>query len=544
MRRLLSVLFGLAALVLAGLAVSLCVYAGNHQAEVPDGEGGPTETLSNFLFCLQKGDWSGAEALMDGASLGLAETPEEEINAMFWEAQRKSWDFRIEDGYTLLGGELQKTVQVSGMMPEDMAAPLQAQVQEILRLRTEEARLASEIYDETGAFRSEVAYQALTEAVALLMSESAAYSRQQSVTVRLHYDEALKQWRVLPSEELLRAMTGGAGSAPMQAYNMRINNLISTAMDGVLPIEKVYWLDENQVVAPVPDADCFGVSSDPADTANVIADATKLLDGQELIWSPETKVAPGSQVHWYLDDTILSVTWKQGIDNAMYTFSEIKIAHPSQFRRYFADNTFSAARQYKPSEMARAVNAVTAQSGDFHKFRNMGIIVYQRQLYRCLGQYLDTCMVDGQGNLNFVMAGELTQEADVQAYIEENDILFSLAFGPVLLQDGQRRNLDYYPIGEIDDYYARSVICQVDDLHYLLVTVNTEAPFKNAATAHTLCNALEAMGVQDAYVLDGGQTAAIITGGELINAVQFGSERAISDIIYFATAIPSEEGAS
>lgn len=544
MRKLLSVLFGLVALALAGLAVSLCVYAGNHQAVIPDGEGGPTETLSHFLGCLQTGDWAGAESLMDGGSLGLAESPDTEINTMFWEEQRQSWDFQIEEGYTLVGAEVQKTVQVSGMAPEDMAVPLQTQVQEILRLRTEEARLASEVYDENGAFRDEVAYQALTDAATMLLTDSASYCRRQNVTVRLRYDKALGQWRILPSEELLRAMTGGVGNALVQAYSMRINNMIATAMDGVLPIEKVYWLDESLVVAPVPDPARFGASANPADTESVISDAAKLLDGQEMIWSPETKVAPGSQVHWYLDDTILSVTWKQGIDNAMYTFSEVKIAHPSQFRRYFADNTFSAARQYKPSEMARAVNAVTALSGDFHKFRNLGIIVYQRQLYRCLGQHLDTCMVDGQGNLNFVMAGELTQEADVKAYIEENDILFSLAFGPVLLHDGQRRNLDYYLIGEIDDYYARSVICQIDDLHYLLVTVNTEAPFTNAATAHTLCNALEAMGVKNAYVLDGGQTAALITNGKLINAVQFGSERAISDIIYFATAIPSEEGAS
>ena len=47
------------------------------------------------------------------------------------------------------------------------------------------------------------------------------------------------------------------------------------------------------------------------------------------------------------------------------------------------------------------------------------------------------------------------------------------------------------------------------------------------------------MGVLNAYMLDGGQTAAIITGDELMNTVDYGGERKTSDIIYFATALPN-----
>ena len=41
-----------------------------------------------------------------------------------------------------------------------------------------------------------------------------------------------------------------------------------------------------------------------------------------------------------------------------------------------------------------------------------------------------------------------------------------------------------------------------------------------------------------AYTLDGGQTATIAMNHEHINPVQYGSQRRISDIFYFATAIP------
>ena len=44
-----------------------------------------------------------------------------------------------------------------------------------------------------------------------------------------------------------------------------------------------------------------------------------------------------------------------------------------------------------------------------------------------------------------------------------------------------------------------------------------------------------------AYALDGGQTAAIVMNDQLINKVSYGAQRKISDIIYFATAIPEDE---
>ena len=41
-----------------------------------------------------------------------------------------------------------------------------------------------------------------------------------------------------------------------------------------------------------------------------------------------------------------------------------------------------------------------------------------------------------------------------------------------------------------------------------------------------------------AYSLDGGQTATIVMNDELVNRPVYGQQRKISDIIYFATAVP------
>ncbi len=325
-----------------------------------------------------------------------------------------------------------------------------------------------------------------------------------------------------------------------ESYERRINNLSATAMDGIIAIPKSYLLPEDTVIAPVPDPANFGRSADPADTIEVLARAEELLDGQETVWSPDIDIRKDSEVLWYLDDTILSITWKQVINSTVYTFTEVKVGHPSQFRRYLADNTFASPVQYLPTELAQTVHAVSAMSADFYKFRQYGIVIYQRQLYCTEGRWLDSCFVDGKGDLNFIHRGELTTEEAIQRYIDENDILFSLSFGPILIEDGVNVVPENYLIGEIKDNYARAAICQLDELHYLLVTANHERYYADSVPkVATVAQVLYDMGVPNAYTLDGGQTASILIGGQLINPVQFGVEREVSDIYYFATALPN-----
>ena len=130
--------------------------------------------------------------------------------------------------------------------------------------------------------------------------------------------------------------------------------------------------------------------------------------------------------------------------------------------------------------------------------------------------------------------GEVVSKEQVTRFVEENKIRFSLAFGPVLLRDGRRVEKFFYAIGETDGQYSRAALCQQGPLHYMLVAANRGGQHVSQFTKH-----LQQMGVQNAYMLDGGQTAAIITGDELMNTVDYGGERKTSDIIYFATALPN-----
>ena len=147
--------------------------------------------------------------------------------------------------------------------------------------------------------------------------------------------------------------------------------------------------------------------------------------------------------------------------------------------------------------------------------------------------YLDTCYVDAKGDLILKDYGPLYRKADVEAFVKENDIRFSLAFGPILVENGRVVVKDEYALGEAEDCFSRAALCQIGPLHYMLVTANRRGQYMTQFASH-----LKEMGVDKAYALDGGQTATIVTGDKLMNPVDYGGERETSDIIYFATAVP------
>ncbi|MCI7808714.1 phosphodiester glycosidase family protein [bacterium] len=304
------------------------------------------------------------------------------------------------------------------------------------------------------------------------------------------------------------------------------------------PVRKVYWIDEDAQVAPEPDQSLFGQTDDPASLQDILDRAAYLLDGQQLYFRTDVELFQNTPVRYYLDDSIFAITWKEVHEGSVYTFSEVKVSHPSQFRRHLAGGEFGSEMQYLTTEMAASVNAVVASSGDFYRFRDFGICVYEGKVRRVEGTYAETCYIDGNGDMHFTYGGDLLDTPSAQAYVDGNDIRFSLCFGPVLVDEYQVVNHTWYGVGEINEGYARAALCQMGPLHYIVVTANTEGPYQDIPTVATFSKYVSATGCRMAYCLDGGQTAAIVMNDELINRPVYGQQRKISDIIYFATAIP------
>ena len=327
----------------------------------------------------------------------------------------------------------------------------------------------------------------------------------------------------------------------LDRFDNYITNMISSSLDGIIQVEKVYMLSDSDQIAPEPDQTLFGTTSDPADLQSAINTVRRRLDGEELIFSTETPILENSDITYYLDDTIFAITWKQVLNNVVYTFSEVKIQHPSQFRRFLSDGTFGSDKQYLTSQMAASVNAIVASSGDFYKYRQIGLVVYNGQVERFEGNYLDNCFIDDQGDLIFTRSTDLLTKEDLQQFVEDRNIRFSLSFGPILIENGEAQVTSPYPIGEITKTSARAALCQQGPLHYVLVTANSEGTYGAFPTLFSFAETLAGVGIEKAYTLDGGQTATLVMNDQVMNQVSFGSQRYISDIIYFATAIPEKQ---
>lgn len=293
--------------------------------------------------------------------------------------------------------------------------------------------------------------------------------------------------------------------------------------------------------APRPDPSLFGETTDPAVIQALIDRSSALLEGQELSWNANIERMENTTMRYYCDETILVITWKEAINGSAVTFAEVKIADGSQLRRALAGGKYNGGVRQKATVMGQEENAVIAFSGDFYDIRGLGITVYQRQLHRNEPQRVDTAYFTAGGDMIFSHRGELTGAGEAQAFIEQNDVVFSVAFGPILVENGElRTETERYPVGEINDQYSRAVIAQKDHLHYLFMTTGQEGPYWKRITVNEAGKLIFEKGVQKAYTLDGGQTATIAMQGSTVNRVDWDKERTMSDIIYFASAVPEK----
>ena len=128
----------------------------------------------------------------------------------------------------------------------------------------------------------------------------------------------------------------------MESFESHVDQGISEAQDAALNTKKVFWIPEDAEIAPKPNESCYGQTDDPTSLQWLLDKAADLLDGQELVFSTNVEICPNTVINYYLDDSIFVITWQEVYKKYVYTFSEVKINHPSQFRRYLAGNEYDS----------------------------------------------------------------------------------------------------------------------------------------------------------------------------------------------------------
>ena len=352
---------------------------------------------------------------------------------------------------------------------------------------------------------------------------------------------------VHPGSEAVSTAAGSAKSDLVGRLNVYMNNAASDALGELAYIKKQYTIDYSATSAPKPDESRFVTYSiDEADKVMDVIEQARtfgLLDGQDVIFNPSVEFYWDSDIRCYCDETILAICWKEKINDRVCSFVEVKLADGSQIRRKLVNDTFGSNEKAVASELSRSANAVIAMNADYYKYRDLGVCVYQGQLCR-YETSCDVLFIDSNGDFRMLRASELGSREDVEQYIADNNIQFSMSFGPILVRDGVLQQLtgSYAGgIGEMYEQYSRSGIGQYDKLHYLVMTVNHSQDGTPRATVNQFAEIIYGKGVQNAYNFDGGQTSEVLINNERYNYVDWDNEREVSDILYFATAIPEQE---
>lgn len=310
------------------------------------------------------------------------------------------------------------------------------------------------------------------------------------------------------------------GNAAVQ-FEAAVSRIKSEALNGIFSMPKIYVLPISDESAPEPNQENFTSMED---------------DGRGTFKNSEISI--------YEDETIRVEVWKEYHFDSVYNFAEVTIAHPSQFRHAFADDDFYSSNRYKPITIAKNKNAVVAMTADFCKYRNYGIVIHNRKLYRNKARFLDILLVDSSGNFHTIKGKDANDDIlSESGILTEYDIVFSLSFGPTVVQNGKaltKREIGYYGLGEPWTIEPRAAIGQIGELHYLMCTVDGRSGQSKGITILELGEIMAQKDCETAYILDGGQTATLMYNDKVYNKVAYGGMREVSDIIYFATAIPNE----
>ncbi len=249
----------------------------------------------------------------------------------------------------------------------------------------------------------------------------------------------------------------------------------------------------------------------------------------------------------YEDETIRVVIEDREEDGVIWHLAFVQIASPTQLRTATAaPGKLTSTKTVLVSAMAKYNNAVVALSGDnfVDKPEKTTFEYRMGQKIRNKGNRTkDVLIIDANGDFHFVLADgshskdehtKLTRDS-----AEAWNMVQAFTFGPALVQDGTvltvNENYGYNPNG----LEPRAAIGQTGHLSYVLAIAEGRGE-SSGVTQQKLAEFMAAIGCTQAFNLDGGNSAEMVFGEKIYKGMPDGAERSLSDIIYFATAVPED----
>lgn len=256
----------------------------------------------------------------------------------------------------------------------------------------------------------------------------------------------------------------------------------------------------------------------------------------DLFAPGSTPVESGFTENGYRDDTIIVEMDKQRMFDSDVYIAYVKVATPLQLRTAVAGKKLGASSTNHTSVISKNYNGIVAINGDYYTKTKAGYIVRMGQTYReKTSKNMDLLFIDELGDFHIILRGHEEQEEGVAVFRSEHKIVNGFFFGPALVVDGEKQEIPENYQFDPHKKNPRAGIAQLGTLTYALVVVNGRTDESEGVTMAEFASVMETLGAQQAYNLDGGNSATLVFNGQVYNNKPQ-AERSVTDIIYFASA--------
>ena len=242
---------------------------------------------------------------------------------------------------------------------------------------------------------------------------------------------------------------------------------------------------------------------------------------------------------YWTDDIVQVDTQEDGVTAVMTI--RVKLTDATQFRTALAGK-YPSKQVARVEQRAQRNNAVLAINGDFFNYHDSGISYRNGRKMRFNANNLrELLIVDEAGDFHYLRP---TSQKAWDAYISAGGtVLHTYWFGPNLILENGEPMLTFTNNENNGPWMKsqRMVIGQTGPLEYLIVCCEgpESTDYKDQGfTLEQMARLCHALGMTNAYNLDGGSSTTVVLNGEKINSPSNPTRREVGDCIYFCTLIP------
>lgn len=219
-------------------------------------------------------------------------------------------------------------------------------------------------------------------------------------------------------------------------------------------------------------------------------------------------------------------------DNSVAFIADVQLKDAGDFHAGSAGGGFDTI-----SVMAQQAGAVLAINADDYGTHNYGIIIRDGSRIRANSTTRHLVAVLPDGSLEMVGDHSRDNAKAVAARLEKENVMHTFEFGPILVQDGAAVSFpkSFNVISTRDSRREpRTGIGMIAPLHYVLIVVDGRQPgYSDGISLQSLQALFVSLGAANAINLDGGGSTEMWFQGVILNEPAGGTERELSDCIYF-----------